>query len=170
MRRWSSRGSAIKMRSSYAPVHSHHLYQEQSGQQLALHVLRRHRLVELFLVQVMGMDWSEVHSEAEQLEHVISADRDGIVRAITMAEGDVVREGYPFVFIEEADVEGGEIAASETLDPDYIRPDLQQAYDRHAYTLDENRPEAVAKRHARRRNRRYCRRCSGQEERAYAVG
>jgi DtxR family Mn-dependent transcriptional regulator len=44
----------------------------EQGRQLALHVLRRHRLVELFLVQVMGMDWSEVHAEAEQLEHVIS--------------------------------------------------------------------------------------------------
>ncbi len=43
-----------------------------SGRQLALHVLRRHRLIELFLVQVMGMDWSEVHPEAEQLEHAIS--------------------------------------------------------------------------------------------------
>lgn len=42
------------------------------GRQLALHVLRRHRLIELFLVQVMGMDWSEVHSEAERLEHAIS--------------------------------------------------------------------------------------------------
>ncbi|MFQ5524833.1 MAG: metal-dependent transcriptional regulator [Thermoanaerobaculia bacterium] len=43
-----------------------------SGRQLALHVLRRHRLIELFLVQVMGMDWSEVHTEAERLEHAIS--------------------------------------------------------------------------------------------------
>lgn len=43
-----------------------------SGRQLAAHVLRRHRLVELFLVQVMGMDWSEVHSEAEELEHAVS--------------------------------------------------------------------------------------------------
>lgn len=43
-----------------------------SGRQLALHVLRRHRLVELFLVKVMGMDWSEVHGEAELLEHAIS--------------------------------------------------------------------------------------------------
>lgn len=42
------------------------------GRQLATHVLRRHRLVELFLVQVMGMGWSEVHSEAELLEHAIS--------------------------------------------------------------------------------------------------
>src|SRR4051794_10565100 len=42
------------------------------GEQLALHVLRRHRLVELFLVKVLGLDWSEVHAEAEELEHAIS--------------------------------------------------------------------------------------------------
>ena len=39
---------------------------------LALHVLRRHRLVELFLVQTLGMGWAEIHEEAEQLEHVMS--------------------------------------------------------------------------------------------------
>jgi len=44
----------------------------RGGEQLALHVLRRHRLVEVFLVQVLGLDWSEVHEEAEELEHVIS--------------------------------------------------------------------------------------------------
>jgi len=43
-----------------------------SGQQLALHVLRRHRLVELFLVKVLGLDWSVVHDEADTLEHAIS--------------------------------------------------------------------------------------------------
>jgi DtxR family transcriptional regulator, Mn-dependent transcriptional regulator len=43
-----------------------------SGRKLALHVLRRHRLVELFLVEVLGLDWSEVHDEAEELEHAIS--------------------------------------------------------------------------------------------------
>lgn len=43
-----------------------------SGRQLAAHVLRRHRLIELFLVKVMGMDWSEVHAEAELLEHAVS--------------------------------------------------------------------------------------------------
>jgi DtxR family Mn-dependent transcriptional regulator len=35
-------------------------------------VLRRHRLVELFLVKVLELDWSEVHAEAEELEHTIS--------------------------------------------------------------------------------------------------
>src|SRR5262245_13620549 len=34
--------------------------------------VRRHRLVELLLVQVMGMRWAEVHEEAEQFEHVVS--------------------------------------------------------------------------------------------------
>src|SRR5438128_10860894 len=44
----------------------------RGGEQLALHVLRRHRLVELFLVKVLNLDWSEVHDEAEELEHAIS--------------------------------------------------------------------------------------------------
>jgi DtxR family Mn-dependent transcriptional regulator len=44
----------------------------RSGEQLALHVLRRHRLVELFLVKVLGLDWSVVHDEADALEHAIS--------------------------------------------------------------------------------------------------
>src|SRR5437868_3674456 len=38
----------------------------------ALHVIRRHRLVELFLTQVLKLDWSEVDAEAEALEHAIS--------------------------------------------------------------------------------------------------
>jgi DtxR family Mn-dependent transcriptional regulator len=44
----------------------------RAGRRLAALVLRRHRLVELFLVQVMGLRWDEVHEEAEQLEHVVS--------------------------------------------------------------------------------------------------
>lgn len=44
----------------------------EAGTRLALQVLRRHRLIELFLVQTLGLDWSEVHNEAEELEHAIS--------------------------------------------------------------------------------------------------
>ena len=43
-----------------------------AGEKLAAMVLRRHRLVELFLVKVMGMSWTEVHDEAENLEHAVS--------------------------------------------------------------------------------------------------
>lgn len=42
------------------------------GRVEALKVVRRHRLIESFLVEVMELDWSEVHEEAEILEHVIS--------------------------------------------------------------------------------------------------
>lgn len=43
-----------------------------AGERLAALVLRRHRLIELFLVKVMGMSWTEVHDEAEHLEHAVS--------------------------------------------------------------------------------------------------
>jgi DtxR family Mn-dependent transcriptional regulator len=43
-----------------------------AGLSEALRVIRRHRLVELFLTQVLKLDWSEVDAEAEALEHAIS--------------------------------------------------------------------------------------------------
>ncbi len=54
------------------------------GEQLALHVLRRHRLVELFLVSVLGLDWSVVHEEADLLEHSIS---DRVLERIDLVLG-----------------------------------------------------------------------------------
>ena len=42
------------------------------GKKVALRVIRRHRLWELFLIQVLGLSWSEVHDEAENLEHSTS--------------------------------------------------------------------------------------------------
>jgi DtxR family Mn-dependent transcriptional regulator len=42
------------------------------GCRLALDVIRRHRLIEVFLVDVLKFDWSEVHDEAERLEHAMS--------------------------------------------------------------------------------------------------
>ncbi|MGE9269114.1 MAG: metal-dependent transcriptional regulator [Verrucomicrobiales bacterium] len=44
----------------------------EKGRRQALLVVRRHRLIETFLVEVMELDWGEVHEEAEILEHVIS--------------------------------------------------------------------------------------------------
>lgn len=43
-----------------------------AGEKLASLVLRRHRLIELFLVKIVGMSWAEVHDEAERLEHAVS--------------------------------------------------------------------------------------------------
>ncbi len=44
----------------------------REGRKVALELVRHHRLLEMFLVQVLGYGWDEVHDEAERLEHVIS--------------------------------------------------------------------------------------------------
>lgn len=51
----------------------------QSGETLALRILRRHRLLELFLVKTLDLSWDEVHEEAEHMEHAAS---DGLVDRI----------------------------------------------------------------------------------------
>jgi DtxR family Mn-dependent transcriptional regulator len=65
-----------------------------SGRQLALHVLRRHRLLELFLVRVLGLEWTEVHDEAERLEHAVS---DRVVERMDEVLGhpEVDPHGHP---------------------------------------------------------------------------
>jgi len=44
----------------------------EEGRRQALTVIRRHRLIELFLVEVLNLDWADVHEEAEVLEHSMS--------------------------------------------------------------------------------------------------
>lgn len=44
----------------------------EAGKKIALEILRHHRLLELYLQEVMGYSWDEVHDEAEKLEHHIS--------------------------------------------------------------------------------------------------
>ena len=44
----------------------------ESGTKVALNVLRRHRLIELFLNKTLGLTWDEIHAEAENLEHAVS--------------------------------------------------------------------------------------------------
>jgi DtxR family Mn-dependent transcriptional regulator len=60
----------------------------------ARRVIRRHRLVELFLTRVLGLDWSEVDAEAEALEHAISPRLE---RAIAAHLGEPLEDphGHP---------------------------------------------------------------------------
>jgi DtxR family Mn-dependent transcriptional regulator len=44
----------------------------EEGQRISLQIVRKHRLLELFLVKILGYTWDEVHEEAERLEHAIS--------------------------------------------------------------------------------------------------
>ena len=87
--------------------------------------------------------------EAMKMEHVIKADVAGIVKKTNVSPDDIVVEGHALIFVLKTDLGEADIEAEDLVDLDYIRPDLKEAYARHAYTLDENRPEAVAKRYGR---------------------
>lgn len=62
-----------------------------AGERLAALVVRRHRLIELFLVQVLGFGWDEVHDEAEHLEHAVS---DRLVERIDEMLGHPVADPH----------------------------------------------------------------------------
>ena len=49
------------------------------GEKVALEVLRHHRLLELYLSEVVGMSWDQVHAEAEELEHALSEELEAIL-------------------------------------------------------------------------------------------
>jgi DtxR family Mn-dependent transcriptional regulator len=63
----------------------HELYRgvrlTERGRLVALEVIRHHRLLELFLVESLGMSWDEVHAEAEVLEHVLSEPLEELIAA-----------------------------------------------------------------------------------------
>jgi DtxR family transcriptional regulator, Mn-dependent transcriptional regulator len=64
--------------------HKHHgMHLTAAGESLALRVLRRHRLLESFLVKALGYSWDEVHEEAELLECSVSSRLEGRLSAFT---------------------------------------------------------------------------------------
>lgn len=66
----------------------------EAGRRIALEVIRHHRLLELYLKEVLGYSWDEVHAEAEKLEHVISEEfEDRIDRALGFPTHDP--HGHP---------------------------------------------------------------------------
>lgn len=62
-----------------------------AGEKLALNVLRRHRLVELFLVKTLGLSWDEIHVEAENIEHAVS---DNLIAKIDAYLGHPARDPH----------------------------------------------------------------------------
>jgi DtxR family transcriptional regulator, Mn-dependent transcriptional regulator len=63
----------------YEPYHGARLTPE--GERLALEMIRHHRLLELFLAEVLEMPWDRVHAEAEVLEHHISEELEELIAA-----------------------------------------------------------------------------------------
>ena len=84
--------------------------------------------------------------EAMKMQHEVRATTSGILRMLTVVEGDTVFEGHPLAFVQEADVGGAGDAAEAAIDLDHIRPDLAEVLARQAMTRDDARPQAVARR------------------------
>jgi DtxR family Mn-dependent transcriptional regulator len=63
----------------HRPYHGVSLTAE--GRRIALEVMRHHRLLELYLVESLGVPWDRVHEEAEVLEHVLSEDLEELIAA-----------------------------------------------------------------------------------------
>jgi DtxR family transcriptional regulator, Mn-dependent transcriptional regulator len=53
----------------------------EDGRRVALEVIRHHRLLELYLVETLGVPWDRVHQEAEVLEHVLSEELEELIAA-----------------------------------------------------------------------------------------
>ncbi|WP_121943899.1 carboxyl transferase domain-containing protein [Acidovorax sp. 100] len=87
--------------------------------------------------------------EAMKMEHVLLAPHAGRVGALLAVAGAYVAQGQPLLVLEAVDDAADvEVQGSAAHDPDHIRADLQRVIDRHAFTLDAARPDAMAKRHA----------------------
>lgn len=89
---------------------------------------------------------SLVVMESMKLQHDIAAVSGGVVSRVAVSVGEVIREGYPIVYVMEDDSLADWEGEGEELDLDHVRDDLALLYERRAYTQDENRPEAVARR------------------------
>ena len=114
------------------------------------------------VVEVMVTDGQLVRAgqpllivEAMKMEHEICAEADAQVLAVSARAGELVAEGDLLIRLgapagaaaAPADTPEAPVAVPEAA-PTGLRADLQEVVSRHAYTLDANRAEAVAKRHA----------------------
>lgn len=86
--------------------------------------------------------------EAMKMEHLVQAPEAGRVVALLAVAGDFVAEGQPLVRLDPVEAALAPAQAQAAVDLDAIRDDLQRVIDRHAFTLDAQRPAAVARRQA----------------------
>ena len=89
----------------------------EAGKRLALKMVRRHRLWEMFLVQYLGYAWDEIHDEAERLEHVTSDDMERrLDKTLGFPKVDPHGDPIPNVNGELHDVAGDALAEFDEHD------------------------------------------------------
>lgn len=84
--------------------------------------------------------------ESMKMEHVVTAECSGVVRAIGVELDMAVYEGHGLLHIEEGEVSVTSDGGSAAVDLDLVRPDLAEVLDRHELLTDGARPDAVARR------------------------
>lgn len=84
--------------------------------------------------------------EAMKMEHIVSAERSGIVKQVLARTDQMVAAGDPLVILIAAEHVETPAQVSAEASLDHVRADLAEVIDRHAFGLDQHRPEAVAKR------------------------
>ncbi|HEV3037724.1 MAG TPA: carboxyl transferase domain-containing protein [Candidatus Angelobacter sp.] len=84
--------------------------------------------------------------EAMKMEHVIHAHISGIVKRVEVMQGDAVFEGHALALVQEADVETATADEVQAVDPEHVRPDLKEVFERHEIGRDAARQEAVERR------------------------
>jgi len=91
------------------------------GETVALEIVRHHRLLETYLTEQLGYDWSEVHDEADRLEHHISEEFERRV-ADALGDPDVDPHGDPIPGegLEPVDEDGGETLAGHATGDDVV--------------------------------------------------
>ena len=67
-----------------------------SGREHATHIVQRHRMIERFLTDVLGIPWDEVHEEAERIEHAMSPVLEERMRA-AIGDATTCPHGHPIV-------------------------------------------------------------------------
>lgn len=87
--------------------------------------------------------------ESMKMEHEIRVHCAGIVRQVSVKPGDTIYAGQALLAIEAAEGDQGETRAEEAVDLDEIRPDLAEVLKRQGRTRDNERPEAVERRHSK---------------------
>src|SRR5919206_1708935 len=73
-----------------------------SGRRHAEHIVSRHRMIERFLTDVVGVPWDDVHEEAEQLEHAMTPRFEAYVRA-SVGDAKTCPHGHPIRVGERID-------------------------------------------------------------------
>ncbi len=89
--------------------------------------------------------------EAMKMEHEITAPCHGFIERICIAGGDVVGLDTPILFLTATDQKSEGENAEDVINLDAFRPDLDKVVKRHAFGVDENRPDETARRHRRGR-------------------